>query len=167
MKKIVLLFTLLTSLLSFSQGQRQSFHDMLKTYYKNSVPTIQPAALYKKILKGEKIHIFDTRELNEFSVSRIKGSIHVGYDKFNINSTNSIKKDEIIIVYCTIGARSEQIGEKIIKDGFKNVFNLYGGLIYWKNQGYPVLDKSNKVTQNIHVYSKEWGKWLRKGKPVY
>ena len=167
MKNLILLFTLIISTLTLAQGQRQSYHDMLKTYYKNTVTTIQPAALYQKILKSETIYILDTREDSEFKTSAIKGAIQVGYDKFDISSTNSFNKNSTIIVYCTIGARSENIGEKLLKDGFKNVYNLYGGLIYWKNQGYPVIDSKGMPTKNIHVYSKEWGKWLRKGNPIY
>jgi len=167
MKKAILLLSIIISTVAFSQGPRQSYHDMLKTYYKNTVETIQPANLYKKILKEEKMYILDTREPSEYSVSSIKGAIKVGYDKFDIKSTNLFDKDALIIVYCTIGARSELIGEKLKKDGFKNVYNLYGGLVYWKNQGYTVVDSNGKATKNIHVYSKEWGKWLKKGNPVY
>ena len=167
MKNLILAFTLFISTLTLAQGSRESYHDMLKTYYKNTVPTIQPANLYQKMLTNETIHILDTREDIEYSISSIKGSIQVGYDKFDIKSTNSFDKNSIIIVFCAIGARSENIGEKLLKDGFKNVYNLYGGLIYWKNQGYPVLDSKGVVTKNIHVHSKEWGKWLRKGNPIY
>jgi len=165
MKKILLVIVLLSSLIV--QAQRQSYHEMLKTYYKNTIPTIKPADLYKKVLSGEKLYILDTREEKEFTVSHIKGAIRVGYDKFDIKQTDKLDKNVTVIMYCTIGARSEEIGTKIKKIGFKNVYNLYGGLIYWKNQGYPVVDNSGKPTQNIHVYSKEWGKWLRKGNPVY
>lgn len=167
MKKLTLILSILISTVTLAQGPRQSYHDMLKTYYKNTVSTIQPAELYGKILKNESIHILDTREDSEFNTASIKGSIQVGYDKFDIKSTNSFDKDAVIIVYCTIGARSESIGEKLLKDGFTNVYNLYGGLIYWKNQGYPVIDSKGVTTKNIHVYSEEWGKWLKKGNPIY
>ena len=167
MKNLLLILSIIISTITLAQGQRQSYHEMLKTYYKNTVKTIQPAELYKKILKGEKIIILDTREEKEFSISRIKGAINVGYDKFDIKSADTFDRNTTVIVYCTIGARSENIGEKLQKEGFKKVYNLYGGLIYWKNQGYPVVDSSGKTTQNIHVYSKEWGKWLKKGTAKY
>lgn len=165
MKNLLLLFILFSSLIV--SAQRQSFHDMLKTYYKNTIPIIKPAELYAKMLAGEKLYILDTREVREYSVSHLKGAIRVGYDKFDIKATDKLDKNATVIMYCTIGARSEEIGTKLKKIGFKNVYNLYGGIIYWKNQGYPVYNNQQKATQNIHVYSKEWGKWLKKGKPVY
>ncbi len=127
MKKIFFLFTILSTLAV--NAQRQSYHQMLKTYYKNTIPTIKPADLYAKILAGEKLYILDTRENKEYSVSHIKGAIQVGYDKFDLKQTDKLDKKVTVIVYCTIGARSEEIGTKIKKIGFKNVYNLYGGLI--------------------------------------
>ena len=167
MKSLLLVLSISISLISISQRSRQSYHDMLKTYYKNTIPTISPSDLYIKILKGGSIYLLDTREEKEYSVSKIKGAIHVGYNDFNIKSTDILKRDVTVIVYCTIGARSENIGEKLKKEGFTDVYNLYGGLIYWVNQGYPVVDNSNQTTQNIHIYSQEWGKWLKKGKPIH
>jgi rhodanese-related sulfurtransferase len=165
MKQLILIFSLLIGFQS--TAQRENFHEMLKTYYKNTIPTLKPADLYQKILSGEKIYILDTRETKEFEVSHIKNAIHVGYTNFDLKITDKLDKNTPVIVYCTIGARSEEIGTKIKKIGFKDVYNLYGGLIYWKNQGYPVIDSNDKPTQKVHVYSKEWGKWLKKGIAVY
>ena len=51
------------------------------------------------------------------------------------------RKKTPTIVYCTIGARSETIGEKLKKNGFTNVYNLYGGIFEWKNADFKVLNK--------------------------
>jgi len=32
---------------------------------------------------------------------------------------------------------------------------------------YVVVDSTQTPTENIHVYSKKWGKWLTKGNPVF
>lgn len=156
------LFFLLTG-----YSQQLEYDNMLTGYYKNTVPTIQPAELYKRMLKGEKIHLLDTRMKKEFEVSTIKGANHVGFLSFNAKKIEAVKKDELIIVYCTIGARSESVGEKIQKQGYSNVYNLYGGIIQWVNSGYPIYDNTEKKTENVHVYSKDWGVWLKKGTAVY
>ena len=70
-------------------------------------------------------------------------------------------------MYCSIGARSENVGEKFIKKGYTNVFNLYGGIFEWKNLGYQVYDSNGSETENVHVYSEEWGVWLNTGNKVY
>ena len=162
-----LLFLLALSFNLFSIGQDQSFDEMVKSYYKNTVPLMYPNQLYKKMLNGEKVYILDTRESKEYQVSNVKNAIHVGYNNFSVDKVKDLNKSTTVIVYCTIGARSEQVGEKLKKAGFNEVYNLYGGMIHWKNQGYPVYNSQNKITENIHVYSKEWGIWLTKGKAVY
>ena len=40
-----------------------------------------------------------------------------------------------IIVYCSIGVRSEDIGEKLKELGYTKILNLYGGIFDWKNKG--------------------------------
>ena len=167
MKIYALLSLILISVFSFSQNKEQTFDQMVKSYYKGTIPLIYPHQLYKKMLSKEKIYILDTREKKEFEVSTIKNAIHVGYEQFSMERVKSINKNAPIIVYCTIGARSENIGEKLKKNGFTNVSNLYGGLIYWKNQNYKVIHANKNTTPNIHVFSKEWGKWLKKGIAVY
>lgn len=167
MKIAGLLSLLLISALSFSQGKTQAEYDqMLDKEYDKSVPFIQPQELYKKILNGQKMHLLDTREGREYEVSAIKGAIHVGFLFFSRRKVESISKDDLVIVYCTIGARSETIGNRLKKHGFQNVYNLYGGIIQWVNEGLPVY-KNNKKTEAVHVYSKKWGQWLNKGKGQY
>ena len=168
MKFLLSIFFVGLSFINFSQETEkvQTFDEMVRSYYKNSVRLIYPHQLYKKMIAKEKMYLLDAREGKEYEVSSLKNAIHVGFVGFNMNKVKDLDKRAPVIVYCTIGARSETIGEKLQKNGFTNVYNLYGGLIHWKNQGYKVF-KNNKETYNIHVYSKKWGKWLNVGKPVY
>lgn len=168
MKNIFLFFLIGAVSISIAQenGSKQNFDQMVRSYYKNSVPLIYPHQLYKKMVAKEDFYLLDTRETEEFKVSSLKNAIHVGYDHFLLETVKNIDKNASIIVYCTIGARSENIGEKLKKNGFTNIHNLYGGLIHWKNEGYKVFS-GHLETYNIHVYSKKWGKWLNVGNPVY
>jgi hypothetical protein len=70
-------------------------------------------------------------------------------------------------VYCSVGYRSERIGEKLQDAGYTHVFNLYGGIFNWKNQDGVVLDASNDTTERVHTYNKSWSRFLKKGEPVY
>ncbi len=69
------------------------------------------------------------------------------------------------MVYCTLGVRSEVVANELIERGYRDVKNLYGGISEWKNKDYVVVDSTQTPTENIHVYSKKWGKWLTKGNP--
>jgi rhodanese-related sulfurtransferase len=157
----LILFCLLTSLV-FSQN---TIPEVLQKFNKKSVPYITVQELNDK----QNIIILDTREEKEFNVSHIKNAQNVGYEKFNNKKISQIvkTKETIIIVYCSIGVRSEKIGEKLKKMGYKNVFNLYGGIFEWKNEGHDVFDNNVQKTEKVHAFSKEWSKYLLKGIKIY
>ena len=50
----------------------------------------------------------------------------------------------------------------LIKAGYKQTFNLYGGLFEWCNRGLPMVDNEGNETTNIHGVTTDWEKWLTK-----
>lgn len=51
-------------------------------------------------------------------------------------------KNETIVLYCRSGNMSETAAEELIGLGYKNVYNLSGGVNAWKAGGYSVEDTS-------------------------
>lgn len=138
---------------------------VLEQLNSKSVPYITVEQLRSK---GDYI-LLDAREKKEFNVSHIKNAIHVGFDKFDSKKVAKQiqNKNAPIVVYCSIGVRSEKIGEKLQKLGYKNVYNLYGGIFEWKNDDRKVVNNHNKETDSVHAYNKEWSAYLKKGVKVY
>lgn len=112
----------------------------------------------------EDVIILDARPEGEFDISHIQGAKRIGFRKLDKDALKGIDKDEQIVVYCSIGYRSEKVGEKLKKMGYSNVYNLYGSIFEWVNQGNEVVDKNNKPTEKIHTYNKRWSKWVEEGK---
>lgn len=137
----------------------------LKKFNKESVPYIEVEALSGM----NHLVLLDTREKEEYKVSHLKDAIWVGAKTFELDSVFPKIKDKNteIIVYCSIGVRSENIGEKLMKAGYTNVKNLYGGIFEWKNEGHPVYDFAGNETEKVHAFSKHWGKLLKEGEKVY
>lgn len=162
MRTLLVIF-ILTSFTSF--GQSKEYKALLAKYY-NDFPTISISDARGKIGQSN-VYFLDTREQKEFNVSHIKNARCVGHDDFKLSSVSDIPKDKLIIVYCSIGARSQTVGEKLKAAGYTNVKNLYGGLFHWANSSYPMVNPSNQTTTRIHGYSTEWGKWVKKGTVVY
>ena len=140
---------------------------MLKKYY-NDFPTVSISDAYEH-LKADDAVFLDIREVNEFNVSHIKGAIQNSPegDLSAITSNKTISKNDLIIVYCSVGARSQTFGEKLKAAGYNNVKNLYGGLFLWTNRKYPMVDMNGDRTTKIHGFSKDWGKWVTNGNVVY
>ncbi|WP_298477879.1 rhodanese-like domain-containing protein [uncultured Maribacter sp.] len=147
-----------------SQGQSK-LEKTLKLYNSESVPYIYT----EELASMENIILLDTRKKNEYTVSHLKNAIWVGYDSFNKKAVSSKVTDKKtpIVVYCSIGVRSENIGELLLEMGYTNVKNLYGGIFEWKNKDQPVFNMENTETENVHAYDKQWGKLLKKGKKIY
>ena len=159
---------ILLFLLGFQGFAQESLHQLLKLHNTRSVPYISVEELRMLQTNGDVI-ILDTRERKEFEVSKINGALYVGFADFSTEIISEIlpSKDTSIVVYCSLGIRSEEIGEKLKKAGFSNVQNLYGGIFEWKNSGYPVLDSEGAETEKVHSFSKAWGKWLLKGEKIH
>ncbi|MDQ6763829.1 MAG: rhodanese-like domain-containing protein [Bacteroidota bacterium] len=117
-------------------------------------------------MKKNSVFFLDAREKKEYDVSHIKNAVYVGYDDFNFSRLSNIPKGDEIIVYCSIGKRSENITKKLVEAGYGNVSNLYGGIFEWVNRGYGVVDLNNKATDTVHAYGRFWGRWLDKGVKV-
>lgn len=125
-----------------------------------SVPTIS----VEELVKMEDVFIADTREQEEYAVSHIPNAQFVGYKKFDVANLGDIPKDTPIVLYCSVGYRSEKIGEKLQKKGYTNVYNLYGSIFEWVNQGQPVVTPQGEETNNVHTYNEKWSQWLEDGK---
>lgn len=159
----ILLFTL-----TFQTFGQETLGDVLAKYNTGSIPYISVEQLQGKMHSGVMI-LLDAREKKEFEVSHFNNAVWVGYDTFSIqNLLNRLpNKNAEIVVYCSVGVRSEKIGEQLQKAGYTNVKNLYGGIFAWKNNNLPVYNPQGNKTEKIHAYSKKWGKWLEADEKVY
>ena len=125
-----------------------------------SVKTIAP----NDVKREPNMVILDARERSEYDVSHLPNAIFIGYNNFGKKMLDSLAKDKPIVVYCSIGYRSEKIGEKLQKLGFTKVYNLYGSIFEWVNQGNVVVDKNGQPTKKVHTYNKNWSRWVEEGK---
>jgi len=146
-----------------AQTTSRTYDLMLKALYKETVPTIT----VPELRKTSTAVLLDTRAKAEYDVSHLPGARWVGYTDFDLSRVQDIPKNANVVVYCSVGYRSEKIGEKLQTAGYQHVHNLYGSLFEWVNQGNPVVDSSGKPTQRVHAFSRSWGIWLHRGEKVY
>ena len=163
-KSIIIILLMLVSGSGYGQVKNNSFNFFLKTILTNKVKRVS----VEEVTTSKINYTFvDAREVNEYNVSHLKNSVFVGYNNFSIDGLKNIPKDRPIIVYCSVGKRSENIASALKKNGYTNVSNLYGGIFEWVNEDQPVYDLQNKQTMNVHAYNKFWGRFIDKGHKVY
>lgn len=138
--------------------QNKEFDTELSQLLSFTVPLKSVKDLSKDNLKN--YLLLDAREKEEFNTSHIPNAQYIGYNHFDISTLNNIDKNKPIIVYCSVGYRSEKIGEKLQKAGFKEVYNLYGSIFEWANQDGALEDAQQQPTTEIHTYNKKWSKWV-------
>ncbi len=144
--------------------QQQVVPERLQTSYAPlneklaSMVTADAVAISPQEAKQLQKPIFlDARELEEYQVSHLPQAWHIGYDQPQLEQLAGLDKESPLVVYCTIGYRSERMAQKLRKLGFKQVYNLYGSIYAWAMAGYPLERAGGESTQKIHTYNKKWG----------
>ena len=146
-----------------AQGEAQQicvnpkFDKKVANTLSHTVDFISPAKLAQ--IK-QSAFVLDTREQEEYDISHIPNAHYASYSDFDITPFLSLPRDTTLVVYCSIGYRSEKIGEQLLEAGFSKVFNLYGSLFEWANQNYPLEDKEGNTTNKVHTYNKKWSQWV-------
>lgn len=135
---------------------------LLSTLLSHSVPEVS----VEQIESGQ-YRLLDARAYREFEVSHIAGATWVGYDDFDLARLAGIERQTPVAVYCSVGYRSEHVAERLLRQGYTHVVNVYGGIFQWVNTRHPVVTGDETETEQIHAYSKFWGIWLTRGEPIY
>ena len=94
-----------------------------------------------KLMKEKKnLLVLDVRTPGEVAQGKIEGAAVIDFQGATFNSNiDQLDKDQPILVYCAVGGRSSRT-MSILKDkGFKEVYNLSGGIQAWTGAGKPVV----------------------------
>lgn len=134
-----------------------AFDKMLKDMLQFTVPFVHVEQVYEHL---DNYILLDTRDQEEYDISHIKGARRAGYDDFNLDEWTYLEKDKPIVLYCSVGYRSEKIGERFLSAGYHHVYNLYGSIFAWVNKGYPVVKSVDAPTKEVHTYNRRWSKWV-------
>jgi rhodanese-related sulfurtransferase len=142
----------------------KKFSVLLKSLLSKNIP--QAGVDFAKDVFSDALFI-DVREKAEYDLSTIEGAIHCSFKNFDINTFNAVDKNRLLIVFCSVGFRSEKICRLLLKQGFSNSYNLYGGIFEWVNRKYPLVNTDGCSTDIIHGFSPLWGIWVTGLKKVY
>lgn len=83
--------------------------------------------------------VLDVREPGEFNAGHIAGSKHIPAGTLKSRLAEVEKwKDKPVLVHCASGNRSQGAASTLKAAGFKEVFNLQGGMNAWQQAGMPV-----------------------------
>lgn len=144
----------------------RDFDSKLQSLLNGTVTYITVDSLYHAGAASN-FQLLDIRSSREFNVSHIRGARCYEYESFRTADLGGLSREDTVVVYCSVGYRSEKAGEILLEKGFAHVYNLYGGIFMWKNDGHEVVDSHNEVTEKVHTYNRKWSVWLKNGVKVY
>ena len=106
----------------------------------DSVVPIDVISLKERLDAGKVGLLLDVREDWEHSLAAIPGSTHIPlaelYDRLQ-----ELAFEDDIVVYCHFGQRSYQAGMFLKEEGFKDVYNLSGGIDAWSQLVDPSIPR--------------------------
>ena len=91
---------------------------------------------WNKLIKNKETHIIDTRKPFEYKVGTFKRSVNPNVTNFRDfpKYLNKLKKNKPIAMFCTGGIRCEKTSVYLKKKGFKNIYQLNGGILNYLNK---------------------------------
>jgi len=149
---------------------------LMKTKLKNTAPKLTPEQLLKLYEDKKDFVIVDARNWYESKIGKFKNAITPQITHFRewpkvVDSLNDYK-DKTIITYCTGGIRCEKASAYMREKGFKNVYQIDGGILnyiqkfpdtYWEGGMFvfddrrvfePNTKEELKYTSNCHFCGK-------------
>lgn len=92
----------------------------------------------ERMKRGEKFHLVDVREDDEWRAGRAQGAIHIGKGVIERDIETKIpNKDDEIILYCGGGFRSALAADALQQMGYTNVVSMDGGIRAWRDAKLP------------------------------
>jgi len=107
----------------------------------NTYSEIQPHDLVA-MRESRPVLLVDVRNADEVARGIIEGAVHIPLAMLPIQY-EALNKAENIVFYCHSGVRSAHAAAFAVNKGYKNVYNLAGGVLSWARAGYTFVPKDN------------------------
>lgn len=138
MKKIYLILTYLGIFLYACQSQQSGGYNLAPTAFNTKLAE-----------KKENAIVLDVRTPQEFETGYIPKAQNINYhDPDFAQKINALDKNKSYFVYCLAGGRSSAAANYMRENGFKEVYNLSGGISAWQNEGLPITTEKNIPIQD-------------------
>lgn len=101
---------------------------------KRTSPKLPPKTLKQWLDEGRPVTLLDTRNDYEVKLGTFNNALPIGVDQFRefpaaVAKLPEEMKERPIVMFCTGGIRCEKAGPFMEREGFKNIFQLEGGIL--------------------------------------
>ena len=108
----------------------------------------------KKLDKTKDAQLIDVRTPGEFRNGHLKNAMNIDWkaDDF-ADKAATLDKDKPVFVYCMSGPRSSAASEKLQELGVKNIYEMQGGMMKWRNANLPEIKASTSTGMSLAQYN--------------
>jgi rhodanese-related sulfurtransferase len=100
--------------------------------------SLDPYDFHLQYLRHDSALLIDVREFFEYRRSRIHGALFLPSSRGFDIAADTINKEYSVFCYCYNGGRSSRALTFFYDRGFRKLYNLDGGIVAWKKDGFPV-----------------------------
>lgn len=114
-----------------------------------TVQTLESKAYSEKLKTTENPQLLDVRTPEEFSVEHLENAKNVNWNGTDfVANAEKLDKSKPVFLYCKVGGRSAQAANKLAELGFKEIYNLEGGIMKWTgNKTTETASKANGTSK--------------------
>lgn len=104
------------------------------------VVNLTPAQLSERLSRAPAVELIDVREPSEWKLGHIPGARLVPLGQLE-DEIPRLDPSRETVVYCKVGGRSSHAAKQLIAAGMRNVANLSGGILAWRDEVDPTLPR--------------------------
>jgi rhodanese-related sulfurtransferase len=100
------------------------------------IKVISPQEVYDAVSNSKNLQLIDVRTQKEFGEDHLETAqnICVTDDDFK-EKVAKLDKEEPVYLYCRSGKRSAKAAQIMKEMGFKEIYDMEGGILNWDSQG--------------------------------
>lgn len=148
---------------------------------KETIPVDQ---FEKKLAETPNAQLIDVRTADEFSEGHLKNAVNMNVNREDYKQQfGTLDKNRPVFVYCLSGGRSSNAAKIMQQMGFKEIYNMDGGILKWdkagkyiehgnappRSSGMTLADFNKLVAQKNYVlvdYNASWCAPCKKMAPI-
>jgi len=108
----------------------------------------------QKLDKTKDAQLVDVRTSGEFKNGHLKNAMNIDWNGGDfIEKAAALDKNKPVFVYCMSGPRSTAAAAKLRELGYKNVYEMQGGMMKWRNADLPEIKTSTAKGITLAQYN--------------
>ncbi|MBP6413226.1 MAG: redoxin domain-containing protein [Bacteroidia bacterium] len=136
------------------------------SHSQNSATSLSVVDFSKKIKELPEAPILDVRTPEEFENGHLKGAKNIDWNADDFDSKIAgFDKNQVVFVYCLSGGRSSSAAEKMRSIGFKQVYEMEGGIMKWRSQNLE-LEVAEGNSEKTGMSSEQFASLVTSTTPV-